>query len=187
MARRLSNEKSLEVPRTNSWSMGLFSTCLQVPGEWCYSCWCPCLVYKEILEVRHVQAANALAASQGSFEDEEERKELADKAKSGSHPWLSCCWWTTLTCCCCAGPFFSACDRSDIRKDYLIDGSYCGDLFVHCCCLPCGLVQEKHQVSCPVANGKRVDRMDGIMHKSSEENVALKGSSPPPEYLETEA
>jgi Cys-rich protein (TIGR01571 family) len=179
MDRRLSNEKSLEIPRDNEWVLGMCNCCSH-PLDWCFACWCPCLVYKDILQIRNTQQHN------NANSDQEELKDMHQD--TSTHPWLSCCLWTVLTYTCCLGPFFSANDRGHIRKDHAIDGSYCGDVCVHCCCLPCGLVQEKHQLTDPDAQKHRHKNLEKVQRRSSAELQALNNpdsiSPPPPPYMD---
>lgn len=54
-----------------------------------------------------------------------------------------------VPCLCglCLGCIGMAYNRSRIRNRFLISGSLCSDLCVHCCCTPCAVCQEYREVN----------------------------------------
>jgi len=53
--------------------------------------------------------------------------------------WVIGCILAIFPCC-------RAMTRGKIREHYGIEGGFAGDCCVHCCCAPCAILQEAHEI-----------------------------------------
>ncbi|KAJ4961377.1 hypothetical protein NE237_021287 [Protea cynaroides] len=85
----------------------------------CITCWCPCITFGQISEI--IDKGSPSCTINGVIYG-------FLRHFTGFH-WLYACSY-----------------RSRMRQEYNLNGSSCGDCFVHCCCEPCALRQEYREL-----------------------------------------
>lgn len=161
----LGSEKSLEIKRDNEWSVNLCN-CFQYPLLWCYALLCPCLFQSRVQKACSVERERLNAIISEANQENGDDSKASDGIQSEPYEesiFAKC--FKFITC------IHSGSTRSEIRRDYAIPGSFVGDVFCHCCCWPCALVQEGIQL----AKGQdfRNCKYEKQINRRSNENLAL--------------
>ncbi|KAH8916556.1 hypothetical protein BT69DRAFT_1250045 [Atractiella rhizophila] len=108
------------------WDQGLCGCGLK---EFCVACWCPCIQYGRNQSRFKALRDTGVPHPQGG-------------EGCGQDGVLHC----ALTCVVGAGWILQFIARGDYRTRYGIKGSTIADCLTACCCSPCELSQESHQI-----------------------------------------
>ncbi|KAK6349483.1 hypothetical protein TWF696_005767 [Orbilia brochopaga] len=102
------------------WEHG-FCSCFGDMGKCCLTCWCPCITYGKIQHrLRH--------------------NDMSGFSSCNGH-----CWGFCGLGICGLQWVMSMMQRGEIRHQYNLEGSGCGDCMRHFCCECCALIQEDRE------------------------------------------